>query len=425
MLLPVDAYIKVAAGVPQLDKISIPNLAALVACIVYAGKVRILKGFGPTELFLLFFVFSPFITSQLNSDVIIFGSTTLPAVGNYDALSAVVAQFLFVIPFFLGRQFLNTPQGTRETLRVLCLAGLFYSPFILLEILLSPQLHYWLYGFYPSSFVQQMREGGFRSMVFMGHGLTLSFFLMTAVLAATALWRAKLSVFKVPSVVTTGFLYWLLLLNKSLAGFVYASFFAPFVRYTSARLQLTVAVSLVTLVLLYPVLRTLDLFPKEALLEVASTVSTERADSLKFRFDNEDQLRDRAWERKWFGWGRFGRSRVYDADGRDISVTDGRWIITLGQFGLIGFIGEFGLLAIPVIAAWRATRRFTQTEDVLFIAALALIVSLNVLDLLPNSWLTPWTWLLAGSLLGRAETFVGNRPRHVVRMDVTNGSRLG
>ena len=38
-----------------------------------------------------------------------------------------------------------------------------------------------------------------------------------------------------------------------------------------------------------------------------------------------------------------------------------------------------------------------------FLSALSLIVAVNVVDLLPNSGLSPWTWLLAGSLLGRSE----------------------
>ena len=31
---------------------------------------------------------------------------------------------------------------------------------------MSPQLHYWFYGYYPSDFNQYMRDGGFRPMVF-------------------------------------------------------------------------------------------------------------------------------------------------------------------------------------------------------------------------------------------------------------------
>src|SRR4029077_16712769 len=90
-------------------------------------------------------------------------------------------------------------------------------------------------------------------------------------------------------------------------------------------------------------------------------------------------------------------------------VTDGRWIITLGTFGFVGFIAEFGLLAFSVFSAAKAMRFVATVTEALFLGALALIVAVNVVDLLPNSGLTPWTWLLAGALLGRAEALVARK----------------
>ena len=133
-------------------------------------------------------------------------------------------------------------------------------------------------------------------------------------------------------------------------------------------------------------------------------MSIKRADSLKTRFVQEQQLLDHASERLWFGWGRFGRNRLFKGwQGRDSSTTDGYWIITLGTFGLVGFAALFGLLALTVFRA-RAALRIAQTkQDGQLVAALALIVAINMFDLLPNSSISPWTWLLAGALLGRAE----------------------
>src|SRR5262249_44908933 len=106
-----------------------------------------------------------------------------------------------------------------------------------------------------------------------------------------------------------------------------------------------------------------------------------------------------------FGWGRWGRSRVYDEEsGKDLTVTDGRWIITIGQFGLLGFLAEFGLLALPVFYAGSALRFAGSPREMVALTALALIVSINIVDLLPNASVSPWTWLLSGALLGRAES---------------------
>ena len=78
--------------------------------------------------------------------------------------------------------------------------------------------------------------------------------------------------------------------------------------------------------------------------------------------------------------------------------------MTLGSYGLFGFVAEFGLLALTVFRAASALK-FTgpQIRDKIYLAALTLIVAISMVDLLPNSTLTPWTWLLAGGLLGRAE----------------------
>ena len=136
----------------------------------------------------------------------------------------------------------------------------------------------------------------------------------------------------------------------------------------------------------------------------------------EFRFDNEQQLLERASQRLLFGWGRWGRSRIYDEYGKDISITDGRWAITIGQFGVFGFLAEFGLLALTVFRA-ASTLRFAETErDSVFLGALALIIAISMIDLLPNASLSPWTWLLAGALLGRAEA-LRKASRHLGQRD--------
>ena len=130
----------------------------------------------------------------------------------------------------------------------------------------------------------------------------------------------------------------------------------------------------------------------------------DRANSLKTRLDQEQILLNHASKRILFGWGRFGRNRTYDQEtGRDIAITDGHWIITLGVYGLFGFVAEFGLLALTIFRAAIALRFIESARDRIYLGALALIVAVSMVDLLPNSTLTPWSWLLVGSLLGRAE----------------------
>jgi hypothetical protein len=404
LLLPVGTSIKFD-GIPAFDKSSIPNIAALIGCVLIARRsVRFFHGFGLPEILILMLVLGPFITSALNGDTIVIGERVLPGVGSYDALSASVAQLIFFLPFFLARQFLRDAEDIVEVLRILVLAGLAYSLPMLFEVRMSPQLHTWIYGFFPHSFVQQMRDDGFRPVVFLGHGLLVAFVFMTMAVAAAAFWRTQTRLFRLPTTGIIAYFAGVLVLCKTMSALVYGAVLTLLVRFTRPKLQIRIAMLLVGLALVYPTLRAGDLFPTRTLLELSRSVSAERAESLKVRFDNEDQLLDRAWQRFVFGWGRFGRNRIYDDDtGQDTSITDGRWISTLGVFGFFGFLAEFGMIALAVVRAASALRLVESEHEQVFLSALALILTINMIDLLPNASLSPWTWLLTGALLGRAE----------------------
>ena len=69
------------------------------------------------EVLILVLLIGPFVTSELNGDTISIGGRILPGVGHYDALSAVVAQFLFLIPV-LSRS--AVPSRHRRTMRKSC-----------------------------------------------------------------------------------------------------------------------------------------------------------------------------------------------------------------------------------------------------------------------------------------------------------------
>lgn len=58
-------------------------------------------------------------------------------------------------------------------------------------------------------------------------------------------------------------------------------------------------------------------FPNKQVVDTLSqTFDGERVASVKFRFDNEEILGARARERVMFGWGGFGRNRVFDEYGK-------------------------------------------------------------------------------------------------------------
>jgi len=404
LLLPVGSAIKFEM-VPQFDKVSIPNLAALIGCMLVLRRTpRLWYGFGLPEVLLLMWLFGPFVTSELNTDPLTYGSIFLPAESQYDALSAVVAQFIFMIPFFLGRQLLRNSTGAEDILRALAIAGLIYSVPMLLEIRMSPQLHTWIYGYFPHSFEQQMRDGGFRPVVFLGHGLIVAFFVMTTAVAAAAFWRTRTKILQLPAAGITAYLGTLLILCKSLGSLTYGALLVPITLFVKPQLQVRLAFVLAAIVFSYPLLRAANIVPTELMIDAARSVSEDRAYSLKVRLDQEQLLLEHASSRLLFGWGRFGRHRVYDVESsKDISITDGHWTITMGVYGLFGFVAEFGLLALTILRAASALRFANPPRDQVYLATLALLVTINMVELLPNATLSPWTWLLTGALLGWAE----------------------
>ena len=275
LFLPVGTSFKFEM-IPQFDKASIPSLCALLGCMFMTGKaVKPFRKFGPVEILIAMYLIGPVITSLLNGDPIVVGGTVLPGVGVYDGLSAGLSQFIILIPFFLGRQFLRRPNDVQSVFSTLVIAGVGYSVLLLFEIRMSPQLHFWLYGYYPTDFVQEMREGGsFRPMVFMGHGLVAGFFAMTAVVASAVIWRAGTPAFRALSPgLVTGYLAVVLVLCKSGAALVYGAVLAPLVRWTKPRLQLKFAVVLAAIALTYPIARIAEIFPTDTIVNIAMSIN--------------------------------------------------------------------------------------------------------------------------------------------------------
>jgi hypothetical protein len=404
LLLPSEVTIKFPM-IPALDKSSIPNICAAIGCVLLAPRQKRLQARSRVVgFFILLYVIGPVLTSVLNNDAIVAGGRVLPGVGSYDGISALLSQSIYFLPFMIGRRIFRSAIDIETMIRALVVAGLLYSVPMIFELRMSPQLANWIYGYIPESMNTVFRFGGYRPVVFLNNGLVLSFFAVTSFLASIALWRAKLRIGSLPPSGVAAYLAVIVILCKSGGALVYGIVAGFLVALTSPRLQTKIAVVLVSIGLLYPILRANDIFPTKTLVNIAELVNDERAQSLRFRFENEDRLLARASQRFWFGWGRYGRNRVYEeGTGRDIGTTDGAWIITLGTFGIVGFLAQFGLLSLPVLRAASVIKRSDSKYDNLLLATLALVVALTVVEQLPNASLSPWSWLLAGALLGRTE----------------------
>lgn len=397
-------------ALPPLDKDTVPALAAL--CGMLAMSTRLAKtpateplpGWLPRNpvmrILLGLMLVGALMTAFSNRDALVYGGTVLPGQGLWDGLSAVLGAGMMVLPLLLARKYLGSEGGQQIILRALCLAGLVYSLPIIFELVMSPQLNRIVYGFFPHSWIQHIRNGGYRPLVFLEHGLWLGIFMCVTVLAAWGYVRTG-------PVQKRGFYVaaalWLLVILaacKALGALAIALLLMPAVLFMGASSRIVLAAVIATVILIYPALRGAGLVPVQRVVEIARSIADERARSLEFRLINEDILLEKANQRPAFGWGAWGRSRVYDEGGADISTTDGFWVIQIGQYGWVGYLSWFGMLCGPILLL--ATRRQDPTLSPTT-SVMALLLTGNLIDLIPNAGLTPVTWMLAGALMGALE----------------------
>ena len=388
MFLPIAGY--KLAGLPAYTKMTATALAALLGVALF--DTRRLLAFRPrwVDLPMAVWCVCPLFSSVTND------------LGIHDGFTSVFYQtFTWGIPYLLGRIYLTDLLGMYETAVALFIGGLIYTPLCLVEIRLSPQLHTWVYGFHQHSFAQSFRFGGYRPTVFMDHGLMVGFWMSMATLAGFWLWysgtmktmfRVSLLWFLVPLAVTT-------LLCKSFGAVVLllVGIGVLIASRHSANRAFILALALAPV--LYMTLRIPGIWSGGDLTELVSSVDRSRAASLQFRLDNEDKLLERAQMRPLFGWGGWGRARVRDPQGRDISVTDGLWIIALGNNG---FVGLFALTGTVLVAFWGLWSRFParvwKHRYVSPAVAMCVMVLLFLIDCLFNDMKNPAYTLAGGGL---------------------------
>lgn len=402
-------------GLYEINKLSIPAYTAIIACFVAVSQAKArgsslttppdsaqwLEGWLPRarlpQLFILMIVVGVLMTILTNRDPVLGPGVFIPGQRLYDAGASILFLMITITPLLLARKFLAHPEGQRLLLIGVFLGGMVYAPLVLFEVRMSPQLNQWLYGFFAHSWIQHVRGDGFRPIVFLTHGLRVSIFMTGALLVTVGLARISTGKVRTGFLVGAALLLVSLALTKSLGALLIALIFCPIMLFAPRRLLIFVAASTAVVVLLYPILRGTSLLPLEDIQNFAASVNEKRGQSFGTRLYFEEILLARAQERPLFGWGGWGRNLYI---GSEQAIPDGQWIIILGRYGWVGFLAIFGLLAVPVILLfWRWQKDGIGMESAVIAAALAA----SIIDLIPNSGLTPDKWLLAGALWGRLE----------------------
>ena len=345
------------------------------------------------------------------------------ALGIYDGLSTSFYQIVvWGVPYFAGRVFISG----REKLHDLCIAiivgGLLYVPLCLYEIRMSPQLSNMFFGFFPHSFGQHMRYGGFRPIIFMQHGLMVALWMAICSTVAFWLWKENIATyikgffFSLP--LLTSFLIVTSILCKSVNGW-FAVIAGCFSYYIFRRSRSNFIFLLLVLTIpLYIGLRSTDTLPIEKIASLAEVfVDEDRVESLKIRLEQENLFSHKAWERPLLGWGGYERGWPVDpdTDKKLIQMIDSTWLIAFSTFGLIGLVSLF---AAMLLGPWCALRELHEKpyegEDRVYPTLLSVVVIIFMIDALLNGMVNPVYILAAGSLVSWYGT-KGNIPLPIKR----------
>jgi hypothetical protein len=330
-----------------------------------------------------------------------------------DGLSQCIGQFfLWGVPYFVGKRYLGSHRGLRELAAGLLLGGMLYVPLCLYEVRMSPQLHAAVYGFSQhDDFAQTIRFDGFRPMVFLQHGLAVGLLMASVTLLATWLWWADAFRYLPGSFWSryASLARWLVLLlaavtvlSKSTGALLLGA--AGLAVLGCARLWKTPwpLIGLLALAPLYITARGTGIWSGSDLVPLLTEVlGQDRAESFECRQVNEDLLVGRALEGPPFGWCGWGRNLVHDSDGKNLTIPDGLWVITLGDRGVPGLVALYLALLLPVARFLWLQPAGTWSHPLCApAAACAVIVVLFALDTLGNAMHNHVFILMAGALAG-------------------------
>ena len=385
-------------GLPDYTKISATCYGILLASLIYdPGRLNRFR-LNVLDIPLIVWCVCPLFSSLTND------------LGLYDGVTAVISQTMtWGIPYFLGRIYLNSFNGLRNLSFGIFLGGLIYVPLCLFEARMSPQLHRIVYGYHPHSFAQTMRMGGFRPTVFMQHGLEVGIWMMAASLIGIWLWKVG-CIKKVYGISMNWLLVGLIvtfILIKSTGAYLLL-FLGVGILFIAWQFNTSITVLLLLLsisVYLGQNTTSQTHIAEQVIAPLERIVPEDRIKSLQFRIDNEILLKEKAQEKIIFGWGGWGRNRVYDynweGDLVDISVTDSLWIIAFGINGLVGLTSLFLTFMTSIVGFILLYPSYTWTnKKVAPIAALVVVLILYLLDCLLNSMINPVFILACGGVSG-------------------------
>lgn len=407
LFLPMGGYS--ISGLPNYDKVAATTLPAMLGVMIFDSQrlreLRLRWFDVPTVIWCL----CPIASSVFND------------LGLYDGVSGALSRVIgWGLPYLMGRLYFNDEQGIKDLAVAIVIGGLLYVPLCLFEVRMSPQLHNMVYGYHQHAFIQHVRAGGYRPMVFMQHGLAVAWWMMAATLIAVALgWSgSRRRLFHVPMLVWAVPLLVTTVLCKSTGALLLLMMGAGV--WMTARLWRPRPILLVMAVALplYLAARVAGWSGDILTESLEPLVPPARVESLQFRLGTENARLTLIRHHLLLGTGRIGYASTEAAS---FKALDSMWIITLERYGVLGLASYMVMLLLPVAAvAARLPQGLLRSRAGAAVLALAVALLLYVIDKMVNAMTNPIFMLVVGgvSVYACANAFrevvlPGSRPAYV------------
>lgn len=392
LFLPQVVKYPIVQGIPAYDKVSATGYCILLATLLFdSSRFSSFKP-GWLDLPMIIWCLCPIATQFSNG---------------LSPISPTTGQIVtWGIPYFIGRIYLNDLAGLRQLAVGIFAGGVIYAPLCLLETRIAPTLHLKLYGFHArNDFSQTIRYGGYRPTVFLEHGLWVGVWMMAAALIGVWLWKTKV-LKKLKNIPIGRLLIGLIIvfiLVKSTGAYLYLLmgivilFIAGWLRTSIPVVILVVALSSY---LYLGASGTLYTIPQVQ--AFVASANDDRSGSLAFRLINEQVLSQKARQRMILGWGDSGGNRIYDEQGKDVSITDSLWIIVFGLQGVVGLISFTAVLCVPSLGFCysRYPPSSWSNPKIAPVAALSMVLILYMLDSALNAMVCPVFLVASGGIVG-------------------------
>lgn len=366
-------------GLPDVTKMMSASLGIFLGMVLFHPGMFQRFRFGLGELFLGLFIVGTGVTSVLNE------------LGVWDGTASIMSRFLdYGVPFIFGRIVLQSAQDRWEAARIVVGFAAVYGLLAAWEWRMSPQLHSLVYGFYPQqqAFMIAARWGFYRPILFFPANLALGmFFAWTTLLAWWMFARGQLGPMAGLPAVT--------LVGLTAMGLLTSMSFGPWgLTLGGAGLLWIWSRTRAQWIVLLPALFAIGWMATRYtgstsgtwLTDKVAFLSEQRSASLQYRIDAENILLEHAKLQPYFGWGGWGRNRVYDDQGQSVTAVDGLWIIYLGMYGLVGLSLFYLWWCWPLVLSALARHPVEREAAVM---ALVVSVAIQSCDLIFNAFLSP------------------------------------